>query len=222
MFFGLERKKLTQSFRDLPVVSPLKRCPSRGKAPSGSSCRFQRKGNPVRAAFPTWQHKLKSPPPRSHQSLSHLLLFLATERSSLLWLLSTLCLFSICSAQNIGSMTSGPGSVSFPNLYLYDVWQAVGIHSGFVTQMNETQIPKAWNLISDRGHVGWKSAGQWSNTFLWFLSSHCSGSEITANLQELMWAGNERKRELIGGLYGKLFPAVKSGFGLSNAWKIVG
>lgn len=52
--------------------------------------------------------------------------------------------------------------------------------------------------------------------------SHCSGSEITANLQELMWAGNEGKRELIGGLYGKLFPTVKSGFGLSNAGNIVG
>lgn len=52
--------------------------------------------------------------------------------------------------------------------------------------------------------------------------SHCSASAITAHLQELMWAGNERKQELIGGLYGKLFPTVKSGLGLSNAGKIVG
>lgn len=40
--------------------------------------------------------------------------------------------------------------------------------------------------------------------------SRCSGSEITTNLQEWMRAGNERKQELIGELYGKL-PQCKVG-----------
>lgn len=88
--------------------------------------------------------------------------------------------------------------------------------------MINSQIPKAYNLISNSELLAEKvqdSAAMYSYDS---FPSYSSSYEITANLQKVMWARNEKKKQKwIRELYGKSLPTVRSGFALSNSAKIV-
>ena len=87
--------------------------------------------------------------------------------------------------------------------------------------MVDSQIPKACNLFSDSEVSAEKVLDSGATYSYDSFPPYGSGYEITANSQEVMWAGNERKQEWLEELYGKPLPTAKSGFVLSNSAKIV-